>query len=79
MREMIGARVGAAKVVEDPRPKTSTPKDVKTDMGARPKEKKPLSKNEREIINVEETESKNEGGESEKKVVEKIKEAETKK
>ena len=46
---MIGAGVGAAKVVGDPRPKTSTPKDVKTEMGARPKEKKPLSKSEIEI------------------------------
>ena len=27
----VGAEAGAAKVVEDPRPKTSIPKDVKTE------------------------------------------------
>ena len=71
MWEMIGAGAGTAKVVEDPRPNISTPKDVKTETGARPKERKPLIKSEKEISNVEEKKSDNEGTESEEKVVEK--------
>ena len=39
--------------------------------GTRPKEKKPLSKSEREISSVEEKKSDDEGSESEEQVVEK--------
>ena len=56
----------------------STPKDVKTETGARPNETNHLSKSEREISNVEEKKSDNEGSESKEKMVEKKSEAEAK-
>ena len=64
--------------LNDIRPKTLTPKNVKTETGARPKENKPLSESEREVRSVEEKKSKNEDSESEEKVVEKKSKAETK-
>ena len=56
----------------------STPKDVKTETGARPKETNHLSKSERGIGSVEEKKSDNEGSESKEKMVEQKSEAEAK-
>ena len=57
---------------EDPRPKKSMPKEMRSAVRTRLNEKKALSKSERVMIsNVEEKDSKYEGVESEDKVVKK--------
>ena len=71
MWKIIGAEAGAGKVLEDPRSKVSTLKDMENNTGVRPKEKKALSMSEGEMVSSEEEkESKNKVSEIEEKVVE---------